>query len=57
MSVVYRISCDDILVYANNVAACDDVCADMYKNGYEPSVKRMKKSDVPLSEIQLVIGL
>lgn len=54
MSIVYQILAKDIRAYATNIADCDKLCAEIIKGGEIPKVRRMKKTDVPARDIELV---
>ena len=54
MNIVYQIKTKDGVAYASNIAACDELCAKMIKSGIYPRVRRMKRSAVPLSHIEIV---
>lgn len=55
--VVYQIKEKGITAYASNIASCDALCAIMINNGGNPKVRRMKRTQVPLSDIELVTEL
>ena len=57
MDIVYQITTKDTRAYAGNIAACDTFCKRFIDKGIIPNVKRMRKSQVPLSDIELVTGL
>ena len=55
MNVVYQIKSVDLLAYTTNIADCDDLCVTIINNGYPPPfVRRMKRTDVPLSDLELI---
>lgn len=54
MSIVYQILAKDIRAYATNIVDCDKLCAEIIKGGEIPKVRRMKKTDVPTRDIELV---
>lgn len=54
MNVVYQILAKDTRAYTTNIADCDKLCAEIIKGGEIPKVRRMKKTDVPTRDIELV---
>lgn len=54
MNIVYQIKSDDITAYASNIVACDELCAKIIDGGGSVRVRRMKKSMVPMSDLELV---
>lgn len=57
MNVVYQILAKDIRAYTTNIADCDKLCAEIIKGGEIPRVRRMKRTDIPNCDIELVAGL
>ena len=57
MNVVYQILAKDIRAYTKNIADCDKLCAEIIKGGEIPRVRRMKRTDIPNCDIELVAGL
>lgn len=57
MNVVYQILAKDIRAYTTNIADCDKLCAEIIKGGEIPRVRRMKRTDIPYCDIELVAGL
>lgn len=55
MNIVYQIKSHNTVAYAKDIASCDNLCAIIIGNGYPPpTVRRMKRSDVPLSDIEML---
>ena len=57
MNIVYQILAKDIRAYTTNIADCDKLCAAIIKGGEIPRVRRMKRTDIPNCDIELVAGL
>lgn len=57
MSIVYQILAKDIRAYATNIVDCDKLCAEIIKGGEIPRVRRMKRTDIPNCDIELVAEL
>lgn len=57
MNIVYQILAKDIRAYTTNIADCDKLCAEIIKGGEIPRVRRMKRTDIPNCDIELVAGL
>ena len=57
MNIVYQIQAKDIRAYTTNIADCDKLCAEIIKGGEIPRVRRMKRTDIPNCDIELVAGL
>lgn len=57
MKIFYRIVAKDTKMYTRSLSVCDRVCAALIANGYTPNVTRLKYSQVPISDIRLVINL
>jgi len=57
MNIVYQIKANGVLAYALNIVKCDEICAKLINEGIYPKVRRMKKSDVPMSDLSMVLAL
>lgn len=57
MDVLYQIVTKDIRAYAADIVACDELCAKIIDNGCIPKVRRIKRSQVPMCDLELVNGL
>lgn len=54
MNVVYQIISDGIKAYASNIAACDELCSKIIDGGGKVKVRRMKRTMVPMCDLELV---
>lgn len=57
MNIVYQIIAKDTKAYAKDIASCDAVCAILIGNGVIPTVRRIPKNKVPMSDLELVAEL
>lgn len=57
MNIVYQILAKDNRAYTTNIADCDKLCAEIIKGGEIPRVRRMKRTDIPNCDIELVARL
>ena len=57
MNIFYRIIAKDTKIYTRSLSVCDRMCAALIANGYTPDVTRLRYSQVPISDIRLVINL
>ena len=54
MNVVYQIISDGIKAYASNIVVCDEICAKIIDGGGKVKVRRMKRTMVPMCDLELV---
>lgn len=57
MNIFYRIIAKDTKIYTRSLSVCDRMCAALIANGYTPDVTRLRYSQIPISDIKLVINL
>ena len=57
MNIVYQITSKDGVAYARNIADCDALCRKMIDRGILPSVRRMKRTAVPMRDIGILTQL
>lgn len=57
MNIFYRIIAEDTKIYTRSLSVCDQMRAALIANGYTPNVTRLRYSQVPISDIRLVINL
>lgn len=56
-NIVYQIKTANMTSYTKNIVACDEICARYIDSGEMPQVRRMKRVQVPMSDLELVNGL
>lgn len=54
MNILYQIISKNVRAYASNIVACDELCAKIINNGGEVKVRRMKRSMVPMCDLELI---
>ena len=57
MSIVYQIKSDEGTTYTSNIVKCDEICQKILNGGGTFRVRRMKRCDVPMSDIYVLINL
>ena len=56
-NIVYQIKTANMTAYAKNIVKCDEICARCIDSGEMPKVRRMKRVQVPMCDLELVNGL
>lgn len=56
-NVVYQIKTTNMTAYTKNIVTCDEICARCIDSGEMPKVRRMKRTQVPMCDLELVAEL
>lgn len=56
-NIVYQIKTANMTAYTKNIVNCDEICARCIDSGEMPKVRRMKRVQVPMCDLELVNGL
>lgn len=56
-NIVYQIIASDMKAYTKDSVTCDAICASIIDSGEIPKVRRMKRPQVPMCDLELVNGL
>lgn len=53
-NIVYQIKTANMTAYTKNIVTCDEICARCIDSGEMPKVRRMKRNQVPICDLELV---
>ena len=53
-NIVYQIKTANMTAYTKDIVTCDEICARCIDSGEMPKVRRMKRVQVPMCDLELV---